>query len=69
MRAKGGAIYMEFSGLCVNLTDSSFEENAAEDSTGNTEAGAVQVYEQSLLKIATTRFVRNRAKGATGQVR
>jgi hypothetical protein len=69
LRAKGGAIYMENSGLCVNLTDSSFEENAAEDSTGNTEAGAVQVYEQSLLKIATTRFVGNRAKGATGQVR
>ncbi len=68
-RAKGGAIYMTYQGLCVNLTDSSFEANTAEDSKGNAEAGAVQVYEQSLLKIATTRFVGNEAKGATDQVR
>ena len=68
-RVKGGALYVTYPGLCVNLTDSSFETNSAEDSKGNTEGGAVQVNQDSMLKIETSRFVRNTAKGATDQVR
>ena len=68
-RIKGGAIYMATELLCVNVTDSSFVANSAEDSVGNTEAGAVQVYDKAVLKIATTTFVGNTAKGATDQVR
>ena len=55
--------------LCVNVTGSSFVANSAEDSVGNTEGGAVQVYDKAVLKIATTTFVGNTAKGATDQVR
>ena len=68
-RVKGGALYVTYPALCVNLTDSSFETNSAEDSKGNTEGGAVQVNQDSILKIETSRFVRNTAKGATDQVR
>ena len=68
-RIKGGAIYMTTELLCVNLTDSSFVANSAEDSVGNTEGGAVQVYDKAVLKIARTTFVGNTAKGATDQVR
>jgi len=68
-RIKGGAIYMTTELLCVNLTDSSFVANSAEDSVGNTEGGAVQVYDKAVLKIARTTFVGNTAKGASDQVR
>ena len=68
-RIKGGAIYMHTELLCVNVTGSSFVANSAEDSVGNTEGGAVQVYDKAVLKIATTTFVGNTAKGATDQVR
>jgi hypothetical protein len=68
-RCKGGALFIQNQRMCLNLTDSHFEANVARDSGGNTEGGAVQVYDKAILKISTTRFVRNRAQGATEQVR
>jgi hypothetical protein len=68
-RCKGGAIVMSDKGLCVNVTDSLFEGNSAEVTGGNAEGGAIQVGDNVLLKIATTRFVGNIAQGANDQVR
>jgi hypothetical protein len=68
-RCKGGAIFMGNKGLCVNVTGSVFEANSAEDSGGNTEGGAFQVADKAILKVASTRFVGNTAKGASDQAR
>jgi hypothetical protein len=68
-RCKGGAIAMSNKGVCVNVTDSLFERNSAEVTGGNAEGGAIQVGDSVRLKVATTRFVGNIAKGANDQVR
>jgi hypothetical protein len=68
-RCKGGAIAMSNKGICVNVTDSLFERNSAEVTGGNAEGGAIQVGDSVLVKVATTRFVGNIAKGANDQVR
>jgi hypothetical protein len=60
---------MSNKGVCVNVTDSLFERNSAEVTGGNAEGGAIQVGDSVLLKVATTRFVGNIAKGANDQVR
>ena len=60
---------MSNKGVCVNVTDSLFERNSAEVTGGNAEGGAIQVGDSVLVKVATTRFVGNIAKGANDQVR